>query len=136
MAVDRGDSPNDYGEIMKYEEQEFCSRKEEKEATALPAPVPGLNENLNFMGKQLHIQTENAEFPSAHIVTQVFSGGRVILSKKSTHPQAIRSCGDTRKIQELMQSQHQQIIKEIRDKQVRLKRGATEPGDTSGMGDQ
>jgi hypothetical protein len=121
---------------MKHEEENRWNRKEKKEDIDLPAPVPGLNDNLDFMGKQLHIQTENSEFPSSHIVTQVFSGGRVVLSKKSEHPHDIRTCGDARSIQELMRSQHQQIIKEIRDKQVRLQQNATQSVDASRNGTQ
>jgi|WetSurMetagenome_2_1015567.scaffolds.fasta_scaffold1200390_1 hypothetical protein len=82
--------------------------------------ITGLNDNLEFMGKQLHVQTENAGFPAVHIVTQVFCRGKVILSRKMEYPAGVRETGDADKMQELMRIQHFQIIKDIEDKQTRL----------------
>lgn len=79
-------------------------------------PVSGLNDNLDVMGKQLHIQTENTGLGASRIVTQVFCGGRVILSRK-TDLAAIE--GDSARIRELMSSQHLQIIQEIKEKLAR-----------------
>jgi hypothetical protein len=80
----------------------------------------GLNNNLEFMGKKLHVQTENMGFPVAHIVTQVFCGGRVLLSKKSEYASNSREPQDLTKIQKLMHAQHCQIIQEITDKKKRI----------------
>ncbi len=80
----------------------------------------GLNNNLEFMGRQLHVQTENMAFPVAHIITQVFCGGRVLLSKKSEYPPAVRESHDFSKIQQLMRAQHYQIMQEIVDKKNRI----------------
>ena len=87
----------------------------------LPARIPGLNDNLEFMGRQLHIQTESAGFPAGRIVTQVFSGGRVLFSRKTDHPAAAEDSGGTARIQELMHSQHTQVIKEIKHKQSQIR---------------
>ena len=114
---------------MNHEERQYWNAEKEKKEIAASAPVSGLNTNLEFMGKQLHIQTENVKLPSAHIITQVFSGGRVVLSKIREHPPEIRNTGDPGKIQELMRSQHFQIIGEIREKQARLNRDASRSGD-------
>jgi len=112
---------------MKQKEQNCWNKKELHGENALPAPVSGLNDNLEFMGKQLHIQTENAGFPAAglaaaRIVTQVFCGGRVVFSRKTDHPPNAADSGDTSDIRERMHSQHRQIIKELKDKQAQLKR--------------
>ena len=107
---------------MKQKEQNCWNKKELHGENALPAPVSGLNDNLEFMGRQLHIQTENAGLPAARIVTQVFCGGRVVFSRKTDHPQNAADSDDTAHIRELMHSQHRQIIKELKDKQARLKR--------------
>ena len=72
------------------------------------------------MGKQLHVQTENVGFPAAHVVTQVFFRGKVILSKKSHYPAGVGEIGDVGKMQEQMHTQHSQVIKDIADKQARI----------------
>jgi hypothetical protein len=84
------------------------------------SPIAGLNDNLEFMGKQLHVQTESAGFPAAHIVTQVFCKGKVILSRKSGYPPDVCEAGDVGKMRELMRAQHFQIIQNITDKQARI----------------
>ena len=81
----------------------------------------GLNDNLDFMGRQLHVQTENSEFPTARIVTHVFTNGRILLSRKSDYPEDVRESKDLAKIEELMRVQHHQIIQEIAEKQKRIK---------------
>ena len=104
---------------MKQREQKFWNREESSEGIAQPTRVPGLNDNLEFMGRQIHIQTESAGFPEARIVTQVFSKGKVLFSRKTDYAAADDS-GGTARIQELMNSQHIQVIKEIKDKQARI----------------
>lgn len=100
---------------MKPKEQNGWNKKE-MNVNSAQAPVSGLNDNLEVMGKQLHIQTENTGFPAVHIVTQVFCGGRVILSRKTDHALATGDAGNTAQIRERMNSQHSQVIKEIKDK--------------------
>jgi len=86
-----------------------------------PASSPiGLNNNLDFMGKRLHVQTENAVYPLAHILTQVFCGGRVLASKKLEYPPGVLEAQDFSTIQALMHKQHYEVIQEIQDKQIRI----------------
>jgi hypothetical protein len=84
----------------------------DKKTAAGDASVAGLNDNLEFMGKHLHVQTERIGFPNPHIVTQVFCSGRVLSSKKAEIP-------DSRKTEELMREQHLRTMREISDKQKR-----------------
>jgi len=86
----------------------------------LPAQAMGLNDNLDFFGKELHVQTENAGFPIPRIITQVFSSGRIILSRKSEYPADVHQAADPEQIQELMRIQHYRVIREISEKQQRL----------------
>jgi hypothetical protein len=83
-------------------------------------PLPGFNDNLDFMGKQLHVQTESVEFPVACIVTQVFCDGKVILSRKSDSPDGVRENGYADRMRELMHAQHLLILQNIADKQARI----------------
>ena len=88
--------------------------------TEFKLPVVGLNDNIVFMGRQLHVQTELTGFPVARIVTQVFSSGRVLLSKKSECPADISESQDCNKLQKLMSTQHYQVLEEIEAKQARI----------------
>jgi hypothetical protein len=101
-----------------YEERSKCENVEEKKITVENA-ASGLNDNLEFMGKQLHVQTEKTLLPVPRIVTQVFSNGRVVFSKKSDILQG-QEFKEFTKIQELMRAQHFQTIQEIADKQKRI----------------
>lgn len=74
----------------------------------------GLNDNVEFMGKQLHVQTESIQSPAGCIVTQIFSSGRVIFSKKSECPPGADG------IQDQMNLQHSQVIKSILEKEARI----------------
>ena len=91
-----------------------------KNGMAFNLPAVGLNDNLDFLGRQLHVQTEFIELPVAHIITQVFCSGRVMLSKKSDCPAGIQEAQDARKLQQTMNAQHHQVIREISDKQTRV----------------
>jgi hypothetical protein len=76
----------------------------------------GLNDNLDFLGTRLHIQTEKTENPIKRIVTQVFSKGRIVFSKKTEYPTDLRDTENPDKIQELMRIQHFQVIQDISEK--------------------
>ena len=89
-------------------------------SVAFNLPVVGLNDNMEFLGRQLHVQTEYMEMPAARITTEVFCSGRVMLSKKLDCPPAILASHDIGQLQQLMNTQHQQVIQEIREKQARV----------------
>jgi hypothetical protein len=98
-----------------------CWREEQhKSGSPSSMPITGLNDNLEFVGRQLHVQTEHLELPVAHIVTQVFCKGRVLLSRKSEYPSEIHESRDVGKIRQMMNAQHSQVIQEIEDKQARI----------------
>ena len=79
-----------------------------------------LNDNLDFMGKALHIQTENVQSEIPHIRTHVFSKGRVIHTKILAFPADLIKSGDPNQIRRLMQSQHCEIIDKISRQQSKL----------------
>jgi hypothetical protein len=96
------------------------SDKVDKNGITFNLPAVGLNDNLDFLGRQLHVQTEYIELPVARIVTQVFCSGRVMLSKKTECPPAIHEFQDTQKLQQIMNAQHHKVIQEITGKQARI----------------
>ena len=77
------------------------------------SPTMSLNDNLNFLGKELHIQTENVHTGSLCIRTHVFTGGKIIHTTKSTLSSDTLDLGDFDKIRNLMQSQHKKVIDKI-----------------------
>jgi hypothetical protein len=85
--------------------------------TTLDATIAGLNDNLSFLGRSLHVQTERIGRPTPHIATQVFLKGRVIASKTSAIPESLLAPNESGKVQELMKMQHFQMILELSDKQ-------------------
>jgi hypothetical protein len=105
---------------MEAKELKSWNEETDKNNPASAAPATGLNDNLEFMGRQLHVQTEHLEYPVARIVTQVFCNGRVMRSKKSEYPEDVRESRDVNKIQQLMNAQHYQVIREITEKQQQL----------------
>jgi hypothetical protein len=105
---------------MRQEERKCWSKEGEKSGISFAPSAMGLNNNLEFMGRHLHVQTENTGFPVAHIVTQVFCKGRVVLSRKSGYLSGTCEAPDLRKIRELMHTQHFQVIQEIAEKQTRI----------------
>ena len=88
-------------------------------ASSIPA-VMGLNDNLDFMGRCLHVQTENLRFPSMCILTQVFCNGRVVFSTRSEYPPGAAESGDYSRIQNLMREQHYRVIERIRNKKEQV----------------
>jgi hypothetical protein len=104
-------------------EKPLKCENEGKADVAAENSAPGLNNNLEFMGRQLHVQTEKIGLPTPHIVTQVFSNGRVVFSKKSEIPD--HDAPEFSKTQEWMRSQHLQTIREIQEKQKRLLHSTT-----------
>ena len=90
--------------------------------TFLPSQVMGLNDNIKFLGRELHVQTEAARIPMPHIVTHVFSNGRILLSRKSDCPVDIDEASSQQRIRELMQLQHQDVINELLKKQQKVQK--------------
>jgi flagellar biosynthesis protein FlhG len=73
----------------------------------------GLNDNLVVMGRELHVQTEDLGDEGGGIITQVFCGGRVLLSTKSEYTQALRDLDAGDRLAESMRAQHYHVICEI-----------------------
>jgi hypothetical protein len=104
---------------MNEKEPKNWNEETAKAGHSFISPITGLNDNVDFLGRRLHVQTEHTGFPAAHIVTQVFCSGRVMLSKKTDYASEVCESPDLGKIQQLMKAQHCQIIQELKDKQAR-----------------
>ena len=74
----------------------------------------GLNDNVEFAGKQLHVQTESIGTPTSCVVTQIFSNGRVLFSKKTECLQGLNE------LQNLMRDQHAQVLRDLAEKEAKI----------------
>jgi hypothetical protein len=90
---------------------EYASRMEKE--TPFKRAI-GLNDNVEFMGKQLHIQTEILQASELSVVTQIFNKGRVIFSKKSECSYNFSG------IQNLINNQHAQVLQSLAEKEGRI----------------
>jgi flagellar biosynthesis protein FlhG len=84
------------------------------------APAMGLNDNLAFMGRAFHIQTEDLGASARCITTQVFCDGRVILSTKSEYSETMQQPDHNDQVVELMRTQHFNVIRQIESRKARL----------------
>ena len=90
--------------------------------SGLKSPTMCLNNNIDFLGKELHVQTENVDTAVPCILTQVFFRGRVIQTIKYKYPTEIRNINNFSKIQDLMHSQHMNVIKKINEQQEKYRK--------------
>jgi flagellar biosynthesis protein FlhG len=98
-------------------------RRADTTVPMVPTQVMGLNDNLAFMGRALHVQTEDLGTAGNCITTQVFCDGRVILSTKSEYPSAMREQNQNDQVIELMRTQHFNVIRQIESRQSRHQSG-------------
>jgi hypothetical protein len=87
--------------------------------TDVASAAMGLNDNLNFLGKELHVQTENVQSSVPCILTQVFLHGRVIHTTKYEYAAELAGSSDLVKIRELMCRQHTKVMDRINQQQAK-----------------
>jgi flagellar biosynthesis protein FlhG len=83
------------------------------------APAMGLNDNLAFMGRAIHIQTEDLGAAGNCILTQVFCNGRVLLSTRAEYPGKIRAEQRQDQLCELMRAQHFNVMRQIESRKAK-----------------
>jgi hypothetical protein len=111
-----------YSEDMKSGNQDSASRSRFGSNPQLTsaATTIGLNDDLEFLGHRLHVQTEKMGSPAHCIMTQVFSKGRVVHSTKSDLSSDSLISNDFNAIQDLMRAQHFKVIREISKKKTEI----------------
>ena len=82
----------------------------------------GFNDNLDFFGKVLHIQTEKVQSAAPCILTQVFYRGRVIHTAKFEYSTDSLDFNDFEKIRNLMHAQHLKVIEKISRQQEKYQK--------------
>lgn len=83
--------------------------------------IMGLNDNVEFDGVELHVQTEDFGPARPSLTTQVFQEGRILLSRRSDYA-AAPGGRDRKAVMELMRKQHFGVIREIEEGKVKIVR--------------
>jgi hypothetical protein len=78
--------------------------------------ITGFNTDIDCDGQVFHIQTEDKGLTNPVIETLVYTGGQIVCARKSSYARLVTSgrC-DENEIQILMETQHRDLIREIRD---------------------
>jgi len=77
--------------------------------------LPGYNHNVKYKGMIFHIQTEDSGVKNPHIITLLFLGGNIIARKKISYADIIKHERLQDVVRELMQEQHKQMLRELKD---------------------
>ena len=77
--------------------------------------LPGYNHNVKYKGMIFHIQTEDSGVKNPHIITLLFLGGNIIARKKVSYADIIKHERLQDVVRELMQEQHKQMLRELKD---------------------
>lgn len=75
--------------------------------------ITGYNSEIDYGGVTYHIQTEDMGEGSQKIITHVFKGGAILLSKKTSYEHLLTDGPDEHKVKSLMNDQHKTIMKII-----------------------
>jgi len=76
--------------------------------------ITGFNNDIKYRGQVFHVQTEDKGEASAWIESLVYVGGRILARKRVTYKQLLDEGADKPAIASLMEQQHRQMIKQIR----------------------
>ena len=88
--------------------------------------ITGYNTEVPYGGITYHIQTEDMGMGSKRIITHVFKGGAILLSKKTAYDHLLVGGIDEGKIKALMNDQHKTIMKIIQAGKLELLRQKVE----------
>lgn len=76
----------------------------------------GMNDNILFQGTTFHVQTEDSGITNPFITTHVFIGGNILLTKKTSYEDIVKSDSLEVIVRSIMDDQHKKVI-------VAIKRG-------------
>ena len=76
--------------------------------------MPGMNENIEYGEQTIHVQTEDLGKETAKVVTQLFLGGNVLVTKFIEYHHALESDKLDDLVVALMQRQHQKLGDQLR----------------------
>ena len=75
--------------------------------------LTGYNTDIKHSGIVYHVQTEDGGVDNPMIVSLVYQGGRILASRKTSYAQLLGTDGLLPKLRNLLEKQHQEMIKAI-----------------------
>ena len=75
--------------------------------------LSGINTDLGYNGKVYHIQTEDRGVNNPVVITQLFLGGMIISSKKTSYADILKADCLSDVVRDLMKDQHKAMAKEL-----------------------
>ena len=83
--------------------------------------VGGFNTNVRYSGRIFHVQTEDGGATRPSIVTLLYEGGSILLSKKQKYDFGI----DDReaRVRQLMEEQHREMVRVLKSGEIDVKIG-------------
>lgn len=81
--------------------------------------ITGFNTDVEYDGRVYHVQTEDKGRGNPVIESLVYTGGEILTSRRSSYAGILGSNGAPEaELQKMMEAQHQQLIREIRNGQL------------------
>lgn len=74
------------------------------------SPLLGYNHNVRYRGRVFHVQTEDSGPSNPHLFTHLFFEGSILATKKCDYD----GSADEDQVRGLMQGQHKQILKDLK----------------------
>lgn len=83
--------------------------------TRIPPPLLGYNNNVRYLGRTFHIQTEDSGTKYARIMTHLFvDGGRIVKSTRTEYGSVVGQPGMTETVRRMMKEQHKNMFLSLR----------------------
>jgi len=96
--------------------------------------LSGFNTNLRHRGVLFHAQTEDSGRANPHIISHLFHGGNILVSRKSEYGAILDSEELSGKVREMMEAQHKDMLRSLIrgtfDTQILERMGPNAFGDT------
>ncbi len=73
--------------------------------------INGYNHNIKYKDSIFHIQTEDSGRDKAHVITHLYYGGNIVSTQKSSYAELLADEDWRKKVVELMQTQHKNMMK-------------------------
>lgn len=75
--------------------------------------LSGINTDIEYNGKVYHVQTEDKGINNPVVITQLFLGGTIMSSKKTSYADILRVDCLNDVVRDLMKEQHKSMVKEL-----------------------
>jgi hypothetical protein len=77
--------------------------------------MPGFNTEVKRLGTAFHVQTQDVGPSGRYIESLIYKSGKLLSSRKTDYTSSLASPQLQARIQQLMEEQHNTIIREISD---------------------